>query len=119
MTWSETNNVKWKTTIPGEGDSTPIVWGDRVFLLAAIPNGTNAAAPAAPQAPAEIYQFVVLCLDRASGKSSGNESPARRRRTRGIKRTTLSPPPPRSPTASACWLTLARAGCTVMTSREI
>jgi outer membrane protein assembly factor BamB len=68
LTWSETNNVKWKTTIPGEGDSTPIVWGDRVFLLAAIPHGTNAAAPAAPQAPAETYQFVVLCLDRASGK---------------------------------------------------
>jgi outer membrane protein assembly factor BamB len=68
VTWSETNNVKWKTMIPGEGDSTPIVWGGRVFLLAAIPNATNAAAPAAPQAPAAGYQFVVLCLDRASGK---------------------------------------------------
>ncbi len=68
VTWSETHNVKWKGGIPGEGDSTPIVWGGRVFLLAAIPTGTNAAAPAAPQAPTEIYQFVVLCLDRASGK---------------------------------------------------
>ncbi|MGA2174347.1 MAG: PQQ-binding-like beta-propeller repeat protein [Verrucomicrobiota bacterium] len=68
VTWSETNNVKWKTTIPGEGDSTPIVWGGRVFLLTAIASGTNAAAPAAPQAPTEVYQFVVLCLDRASGK---------------------------------------------------
>jgi len=68
VTWSETHNVKWKASIPGEGDSTPIVWGGRVFLLAAIPTGTNVAAPAAPQAPTEIYQFVVLCLDRASGK---------------------------------------------------
>jgi outer membrane protein assembly factor BamB len=68
LTWSETNNVKWKTILPGEGDSTPIVWGGRVFLLAAIPTGSNAAAPAGPQAPTEIYQFVVLCLDRASGK---------------------------------------------------
>ena len=51
LTWSETNNVKWKTTLPGEGDSTPIVWGNRVFLLAAIPTGTNSAAPAAPQGP--------------------------------------------------------------------
>ena len=33
-----------------------------------MPTGTNSAAPAAPQAPAEIYQFVVLCLDRANGK---------------------------------------------------
>jgi outer membrane protein assembly factor BamB len=69
LTWSETNNVKWKVMIRGEGDSTPIVWGSRVFLLAAIPTGTNAAAPAEPQAPTEIYQFVVLCLDRASGKT--------------------------------------------------
>jgi outer membrane protein assembly factor BamB len=68
LSWSEHDNVKWKTPIPGEGDSTPIVWGDRVFLLAAVPTGTNAAAPAAPQAPAEIYQFVVLCLDRPTGK---------------------------------------------------
>jgi outer membrane protein assembly factor BamB len=68
LTWSETNNVKWKTTMLGEGDSTPIIWGSRVFLLAAIPTGTNAATPAAPQAPTEIYQFAVLCLDRVSGK---------------------------------------------------
>ena len=74
LTWSETNNIKWKTGIPGEGDSTPIVWGDRVFLLTAIPTGT-AAAPATNDAsngtllaPTNIYQFVVLCLDRASGK---------------------------------------------------
>ena len=68
LAWSETNNVKWKTPIPGEGDSTPIVWGDRVFVLSAIPGGSNAAAPADPQAPAEIYQFTVFCLDRANGK---------------------------------------------------
>jgi len=75
LTWSETNNVKWKTTIPGEGDSTPIVWGDRVFLLADIPIGTNDPALAVTlsangslPAPTNLYQFVVLCLDRASGK---------------------------------------------------
>jgi outer membrane protein assembly factor BamB len=68
LTWSETNGVKWKTMIPGEGDSTPIVWGSRVFILAAIPTGTNAAAPAAPEAPTETYQFVVLYLDRTSGQ---------------------------------------------------
>lgn len=68
LTWSETENVRWKTPIPGEGDSTPIVWGEKVFLLAAIPTGTNVAAPASPQGPSEIYQFVVLCLDRGGGK---------------------------------------------------
>src|SRR5687767_4367923 len=34
--WSETENIKWKVAIPGEGSSTPIIWGDRIFLLSAI-----------------------------------------------------------------------------------
>lgn len=37
--WSETKNVKWKVKLPGEGHSTPIVWGDKIFVLAAIPTG--------------------------------------------------------------------------------
>lgn len=34
-TWSETKNVAWKLTLPGKGSSTPIIWGDRIFLTAA------------------------------------------------------------------------------------
>jgi outer membrane protein assembly factor BamB len=34
--WSATENVRWKTAIPGLGHSSPIVWGDRVFLTTAI-----------------------------------------------------------------------------------
>src|ERR1043166_5223882 len=37
--WSETKNVKWKTKIPGEGTSTPIISGDKVFILSAINTG--------------------------------------------------------------------------------
>src|SRR6478672_3914980 len=37
LTWNETKNVKWKVTIPGAGSSTPVVWGDRVFVLTALP----------------------------------------------------------------------------------
>jgi outer membrane protein assembly factor BamB len=36
LEWSETKNVKWKVKIPGEGSSTPAIWGDRVFVLAAV-----------------------------------------------------------------------------------
>lgn len=92
-TWNETNHVKWKVKIPGEGNATPIVWGDRIFILTAIPTGkkgeprpaqTNAAgggnpsqaenAPKGPgvtkpKAPDEAYQFVVLCCDRKTGKT--------------------------------------------------
>lgn len=54
-TWSETQNVKWKMEIPGTGQSTPVVWGDRIFLLAASEAGGGA------------WNFDVLCVNRADG----------------------------------------------------
>lgn len=38
-TWSPTQNVSWKTPVPGSGNSSPIVWGDRIFLTTAYDNG--------------------------------------------------------------------------------
>lgn len=35
-TWSDTQNVVWKSEIPGSGHSSPIVWGDRIFLTTAV-----------------------------------------------------------------------------------
>jgi outer membrane protein assembly factor BamB len=34
--WSPSRNVLWKTAIPGRGHSSPVVWGDRIFLTTAI-----------------------------------------------------------------------------------
>ena len=51
--WSGTENVAWKTAIPGNGYSSPIVWGDRVFLTTAI---------------ATTNDRVLLCIDRKTGK---------------------------------------------------
>jgi outer membrane protein assembly factor BamB len=39
LSWSETENILWKTALPGVGNSSPIVWGDRIFLTAASGNG--------------------------------------------------------------------------------
>ncbi|MDE2907071.1 MAG: hypothetical protein OXQ28_13435, partial [Acidobacteriota bacterium] len=39
LTWSETDNVAWKVEVPGRGTASPIVWGDKVFLLTAVPFG--------------------------------------------------------------------------------
>jgi outer membrane protein assembly factor BamB len=33
--WSETKNLVWKLALPGQGNSTPCIWGDRMFLTAA------------------------------------------------------------------------------------
>ena len=57
-TWSESSNVKWKVALPGKGTSTPIIWGDKVFVTSAIPTGKKAtpaptaATPAPPATPA-------------------------------------------------------------------
>ncbi|MBO0700167.1 MAG: PQQ-binding-like beta-propeller repeat protein [Zavarzinella sp.] len=56
--WTATENVRWKTPIPGKGHSSPIIWGDRIFLTAAIEAGE-------PNAPKDR---LLLCLDRNDGK---------------------------------------------------
>jgi outer membrane protein assembly factor BamB len=37
--WSATENVRWKVAVPGSGNSSPVVWGDRIFLTTARDNG--------------------------------------------------------------------------------
>lgn len=37
--WSDTENVLWKTAVPGRGHSSPIVWADRVFVTTAYDDG--------------------------------------------------------------------------------
>ena len=68
VAWSETNNVKWKLAVPGEGDATPVVWGNRVFVLSAVPNNVEGAEPKSVEAASRPYQFTVFCIDRGSGK---------------------------------------------------
>ena len=48
--WSDTSNIKWKANIPGRGHSTPVIWGDKIFLTTAIPTGKPAPAPPAKDA---------------------------------------------------------------------
>lgn len=128
-TWSESENIKWKVELPGRGSGSPIVWGDRIYLQAAIKTDrtadtqpptaarsstrsfqltagrmgqllAQAEAPPAETAPASgeteerrgegrrgrrggfggggggfgiaaptnVHQFVVMCLDRNTGK---------------------------------------------------
>ena len=38
-TWSATENVVWKTAVAGRGWASPVVWGDKIFLLSAITAG--------------------------------------------------------------------------------
>src|SRR5512140_2236563 len=51
--WTATSNVLWRTTLPGQGHASPIVFGNRVFTVSAV---------------AETQDRVLLCLDRSSGQ---------------------------------------------------
>jgi outer membrane protein assembly factor BamB len=124
--WDDATNIKWKVRIPGDGTSTPVVWGDQIFIQTAVPAKGESAAPAnqggpppkgkgpppnekgksfgPPKGdfggkggfgdkggfggkgpppggkggkggfgggppPSEPYQFILLCLDRLTGKT--------------------------------------------------
>ena len=67
--------------IPGRGSSSPVIWGDRLFVLSAVPIGVDRrrVARAARRDPAaRRYRFVVLALDRRTGRRSGSASRAKR-----------------------------------------
>lgn len=72
--WSPSENIGWVTDLPGEGTSTPIVWGDRIFVLAAEKTDRPAAAPTVQREtsktipPDVFYRFLVICVNRHTGK---------------------------------------------------
>src|SRR4051812_38888587 len=41
LKWGEKENVVWKTRLPGFGNSTPVIWGDKIFLTAANKTGSE------------------------------------------------------------------------------
>jgi outer membrane protein assembly factor BamB len=70
--WSESKNIRWKIDLPGRGSATPVVWGDRLFVLTAVPIGVAGDAQHAPRGglkPRGMHRFVVLAIDRATGKT--------------------------------------------------
>ena len=58
LTWSETENVRWKTPIPHKGWSTPVILDRQIWLTTATPEGND---------------FFAICLDAESGEIIFNE----------------------------------------------
>jgi outer membrane protein assembly factor BamB len=97
--WSATKNVTWKVKVPGYGWSSPVVWGDKVFVTTAVSDkqkkpsagfgGFGGGFPkkggfpkmkggfpkkggfggGLGKAPDAVYRFEVHCLDRATGET--------------------------------------------------
>jgi len=79
VTWSETENIKWKVAIDGNGTSTPIIWEDKVFVLTAVKTNEKDASIPDPKdqpktnffdikRPNTVHEFMVVCLDRNTGQ---------------------------------------------------
>ncbi len=62
--WSDTENLAWRTELPGAGSSSPIVLGNRIFLTCYSGYGVDEANPGDPK---DLVRHVV-CLSRADGK---------------------------------------------------
>ncbi len=80
LTWSETENVRWKVPISGQGHSSPVVWGDRIFVTTAAATGVERQPAAAPEEsestprwrrggskPTQVMAFKLLALNRSDG----------------------------------------------------
>jgi outer membrane protein assembly factor BamB len=74
-TWSATDRVAWKTPIPGRGWSSPIVWGNRIFITTAIKEGGEPEPVKKGlylggdrPAPSDVHRWMVYCLDLDTGK---------------------------------------------------
>jgi outer membrane protein assembly factor BamB len=48
VVWDETKNVRWKIAVPGDGNASPIVWNDQIFVLTAIPTGKKVEPKSIP-----------------------------------------------------------------------
>src|SRR5438477_11105911 len=56
LTWRADQNIAWKTPIPGIGHSSPVIFGERIFITTCL---------------LKTKERLLICLDRASGKEVG------------------------------------------------
>ena len=81
LEWSSTKNIKWKTAVPGRGHSSPIVWGNRLFLTtsiegaeipgaAAVKHVINNQAVKLPDTTGaeRSHTLKLICIDIETGK---------------------------------------------------
>lgn len=66
-TWSETENIVWKTALPSWSGSTPTIWGDQIFVMS--PSKVEAGAGADPkETEAGGQDILLICISKADGK---------------------------------------------------
>ncbi len=67
-------NIRWKTYIPGLGHSSPIVWGNRIFVTTAVKDKGQSSLKVGMYGDVEsakeenVFSWHILCIDREDGK---------------------------------------------------
>ena len=84
--WSDTKNVKWKVAIDGKGSGSPVIWGNRVFVVTAVSEQTpssesdersdSSSRRGRRSTPLTRTKFEVLCFDRSTGKKVWQQTAA-------------------------------------------
>jgi outer membrane protein assembly factor BamB len=74
-TWSTTQNVVWASEVPGRGWSSPVVWGDKVFLTSVVTDGKFEDPKKGlyfggerTKASTDLHHWMVWCFDFRTGK---------------------------------------------------
>jgi hypothetical protein len=70
LNWSATKNIAWKSALPGRGASSPVTWGDRVFLTAYTGFGTDETNTS----DKSKLRLHVICIDRRNGEINWDRS---------------------------------------------
>jgi outer membrane protein assembly factor BamB len=71
LEWGEGRNVKWKIELPGRGSSSPVIWGEHLFIQSAIPATVALDASHTPRggiSPRVPHRFMLYAIDRRTGK---------------------------------------------------
>ena len=70
----QAENIRWKTSIPGLGHSSPAIWGDRIFITTAVKDEGESRLKVGLYGDVEsvkeenIFNWRLYCIDRKSGK---------------------------------------------------
>ncbi len=69
--WRENHNIRWKVPVPGIGHATPVVWGDHIYVLTAVPAKGKSSKRSDPHdrmvSKGNEYSYEVRAMNRKDG----------------------------------------------------
>ena len=80
LEWGEQQNIRWKVEIPGKGHATPVIWGDRIFILTSIATSVRETGfwdrisqyfsdqDEDIVITDQVHQFAIICIHSFSGE---------------------------------------------------